>query len=97
MCEIQFRLPKDDKRKTSSKINKQLIEGISCIICSKPISKMTGPGSDKLCRLCQIQQREYGGYGRIDRPHTFHRSDVCSCCGQDINEDPRWKKAQVFF
>lgn len=34
-------------------------------------------------------QREYGGMGRIDRPHTFHRDWVCSECGYNALEDPR--------
>jgi hypothetical protein len=34
-------------------------------------------------------QREYGGMGRIDRPHTFHRKWVCSGCGYNALEDPR--------
>jgi hypothetical protein len=73
--------------------------GQACCIdgCGKPLTPYKGPGEDKLCRRHQIEQRDYGGYGRIDRPHTFHRADVCSCCGQDINNDPRWVKAQTFF
>lgn len=65
--------------------------------CGKPLTQMQGPGEDKLCRDHQVEQREYGGYGRMDRPHTFHRSDICSCCGQNINDDVRWEKAQEHF
>ena len=73
--------------------------GKTCCIdgCTNQLTHMKGPGEDKLCREHQLKQREYGGYGRIGRNHTFHRSDVCTCCGQDINDDPRWKKAQEFF
>jgi len=84
-----------DEPKTASQIRKDL--GKTCKVCNKPISNFQGPGSDVLCRDHQIAQREYGGYGRYDRPHTFHRADVCKCCGQDINADPRWEKAQTFF
>jgi 5-methylcytosine-specific restriction endonuclease McrA len=34
-------------------------------------------------------QREYGGMGRIDRIHTFHRDWVCDECGYNALEDPR--------
>jgi hypothetical protein len=61
------------------------------------VSVFDGPGSDKLCRTHQLQTVDYGGYGKLERPHTFHRSDVCSCCGHDINDDSRWEKAQTFF
>jgi hypothetical protein len=50
---------------------------------------MQGPGSGVLCREHQLQQREYGGMGRIDRPHTFYRKWTCSCCGYNPLEDAR--------
>ena len=50
---------------------------------------MEGPGSEVLCREHQLKQREYGGMGRIDRPHTFHRDWICSECGYNVLEDPR--------
>jgi len=84
-----------DEPKTASQIRKDL--GKACKVCSKHVSNFQGPGSDVLCRDHQIKQREYGGYGRYDRPHTFHRSDVCLCCKQDINDDSRWDSAQTFF
>jgi len=86
-----FRLPEDDKRKSLTKIrNQQRLKLLCCIDkCGSPVSFWTGPGSDKLCRRHQIMQREYGGMGRYDRPHTFHRSWICSNCKTNILEDSR--------
>jgi hypothetical protein len=58
---------------------------------------MKGPGAGSYCREHQLSLFSYGGYGRPGRLHTFHRSDTCSCCGQNINDDPRWEKASTFF
>jgi hypothetical protein len=86
-----------DKPKSQAQLKKELGKICSIDGCDNPLTHMEGPGSEVLCRDHQINQREYGGYGRIDRPHTFHRADKCICCGQDINEDPRWELAQTFF
>lgn len=88
---------KYDQPKSLAQIRKEL--GLTCKHenCSKPLTNMLGPGSNSFCREHQLKLTEYGGYGRAGRLHTFHRSDVCECCGQDINEDPRWEKAQTFF
>jgi 5-methylcytosine-specific restriction endonuclease McrA len=83
-----LRLPKDDVRKSPAIIKRQLKYNLICCVdgCGEPISQMTGPGSDKLCRGHQIQQIGYeGGVGRYDRPHTFHRSWVCIECGKDVS------------
>jgi hypothetical protein len=86
-----------DIPKSLSRLKKDI--GKCCTIagCSKPLTHMAGLGSTRLCREDQLNQSAYGGYGRIARPHTFHRSDICTCCGQDINNDTRWNKAQEFF
>ena len=55
--------------------------------CDNSITMFKGPGSDKLCREQQLQQREYGGAGRLDRPHTFHRNCVCDNCGKNVKEE----------
>lgn len=73
-----------------------------CKVCEEngeqvPLTQYSGPGSDCLCRMHQLSMRDYGGYGRLHKTHTFHRRDVCTCCGNDINEDPRWEKAEAFF
>jgi hypothetical protein len=74
------------------------VSKICCVDkCNSPLTPYKGPGQDNRCIKHQIEDRNYGGYGRIDRPHTFHRRDVCDCCGQDINDDPRWELAQTFF
>jgi hypothetical protein len=82
-----FRLVTEDERKSPAIIKRQLKYKLVCCIdgCGKPISQMTGPGSDKLCRDHQLKQREYGGVGRFDRPHTFHRSWICVECGVDVS------------
>lgn len=84
-----------DKPKSLAQIRKELGKG--CSICRKPLTNMKGPGSNKLCREHQLSEVRYGGYGKLSRPHTFHRSDICQCCGQNVNEDPRWEKSQLFF
>lgn len=88
-----FRKPEDDKLKSLTIIRRQHESGVTCSIpgCGNLISNMTGPGSDRLCREHQIQQREYGGPGRIDRPHTFHRKWVCDHCGKDVSAELRTK------
>jgi len=73
-----------DKPKSMSQLKKDL--GKCCTIdgCGKPLTQMEGPGSSILCREHQLNQRDYGGTGRIDRPHTFHRTFVCDECGKDV-------------
>lgn len=55
------------------------------------MTQYEGPGSDSLCRPHQLKQREYGGVGRLDRPHTFHRKWVCDHCNKDVAEEVRKK------
>lgn len=73
-----------DKPKSMLQLKKDL--GKCCTIdgCGKPLTQMEGPGSGILCREHQLNQRDYGGTGRIDRPHTFHRTFVCDDCGKDV-------------
>jgi 5-methylcytosine-specific restriction endonuclease McrA len=88
-----FRLASDDERKSPATIKRQLKYKLVCCIdgCGNPISQMTGPGSDRLCRDHQVNQIEYGRVGRMDRPHTFHRKWVCDHCGKDVSEEVRKK------
>jgi hypothetical protein len=89
-----------DVPKTLAQKKKELLAGkTTCTVegCDKPLTNMQGPGSELLCREHQLLHIEYGGYGKTDRMHTFHRSDTCACCGQNINDDPRWEKAEKFF
>ena len=73
-----------DKPKSMLQLKKDL--GKCCTIdgCGQPLTQMEGPGSSILCREHQLNQRDYGGTGRIDRPHTFHRTFVCDDCGKDV-------------
>jgi hypothetical protein len=78
-----------DQPKSQSQMKKELGQCCSIPGCGRPLTHMQGPGSGVLCREHQLQQREYGGMGRIDRPHTFHRRWVCDECGTNVLEDPR--------
>jgi hypothetical protein len=84
-----MRNPSHDKMKSPAQLSKDL--GKTCCIpgCGQPLTHMDGPGSDSLCREHQLYQREYGGMGRLDRLHTFHRTWCCSECGYNALEDPR--------
>lgn len=55
--------------------------------CDNPITPFKGPGSDCLCRDHQLKQVEYGGTGKLARPHTFHRKWVCDDCGKDVYDE----------
>ena len=63
-----------DKFKSRSQFRKD--EGKTCSIpgCNDVLTSFQGPGSDCLCREHQLKQVEYGGVGKIARPHTFHRN-----------------------
>lgn len=84
-----MRDPKWDQPKELSQLKKE--HGKTCTVpgCDKPLTHMKGPGSEVLCREHQLKQREYGGMGRYDRPHTFHRDWTCIECGYNALEDPR--------
>jgi 5-methylcytosine-specific restriction endonuclease McrA len=76
-----------DKPKSQGQLKKELGKTCSIDGCTNPLTHMEGPGSEVLCRDHQLKQREYGGTGRIDRPHTFHRKFVCDDCGKDVTEE----------
>lgn len=76
-----------DQMKTMTQMKRD--HGKTCKVCDKPVSHMQGSGSSVLCRDHQLEQPEYGGMGRIDRPHTFHRTWCCSECGWEPLKDPR--------
>lgn len=84
---MSIRTPSDDKKKSPAIIKQQIKNKLICSLdgCSHPLSIYDGPGSDSLCRTHQIKQRDYGGLGRLDRPHTFHRKWVCVDCGKDVS------------
>ena len=86
----KLRDPNKDPLKSGSVLKAQILNNIMCklIDCNEPVSIFEGPGSNCLCRKHQLQAIEYGGMGRIDRPHTFYRNWVCDSCGYDVREDP---------
>lgn len=81
------------KRKSAAKLKEQIDKGLTCTIpgCTNPLTHKTGPGSDLLCKKHQKNLREFGGTGRIDRPHTHHRKWVCDECGKNVREEVRKK------
>ncbi len=87
-----MRTTHQDRCKSQAQLKAEV--GKTCQICetlgvTEPLTHMTGPGSRKLCRTHQLLLREYGQLGRLDRPHTFHRSWECSECGYNPLTDPR--------
>lgn len=86
-----MRTASQDTRKSASVIREQVEKGLTCKIkgCNNPLTHFNGPGKDSCCRKHQVNQREYGGTGRLDRPHTFHRGWVCVECGLDVLELPQ--------
>jgi hypothetical protein len=84
-----MRDPNWDKPKSLAQIKKERNSVCKIPGCGKHLTNMLGPGSEALCRDHQLKQREYGGMGRLDRPHTFHREWICSECGYEVLEDPR--------
>jgi 5-methylcytosine-specific restriction endonuclease McrA len=84
-----------DQPKSIGQMKKELGKCCSIPGCGKPLTHMQGPGSGVLCRDHQLKQREYGGMGRIDRPHTFHRKCICDHCGKDVAEEVRKKYPNI--
>lgn len=80
---------REDRPKSVAVLKKEF--GQTCTIpgCNNRLTNMQGPGSGTLCREHQLSQIKYGGMGRIDRKHTFHRDWVCEECGYNPLEDPR--------
>lgn len=78
-----------DKPKNVSQLIKEQGKTCSTPGCGKPLTQMKGPGESTLCRECQIKLIEYGGMGRQNRPHTFHRKYECEECGYNPLEDTR--------
>ena len=87
---MSIRRPEDDKRKPASRLKEQIENKSICMIddCGKSLTMFRGPGDRRLCRDHQLQMREYGGMGRIDRPHSFSREWTCAWCGYTPKDDP---------
>lgn len=81
-----------DKPKSLAQIRKEIGKTCSIPGCGKPLTNMEGPGANTLCREHQLAQIDYGGMGRPDRPHTFHRKTYCEECGYSPFEDPKYEK-----
>lgn len=100
MCsKVALRLPTQDKRKSAAKLKEQFEKKLTCTLegCCNPLTTFDGPGSGKLCREHQVEQREYGGLGRIDRPWSFSREWTCAWCGYSPKEDPWFDNPPVPF
>ena len=74
-----------DQMKSMSQLKKDMGKVCSIPGCGMQLTQMQGPGSDTLCREHQLVQVEYGGAGKVSRPHTFHREWICSDCGKDVS------------
>jgi 5-methylcytosine-specific restriction endonuclease McrA len=83
----------DLSKKSPRKLKQQIEAGVSCTVegCNMPLTQKTGPGQDMLCRKHQKNLREFGGTGRLDRPHTHHRKWTCDECGKNVQEEVRKK------
>ena len=56
--------------------------------CDTPVTSYTGAGTT-LCRHHQLELKEWGGKGRLDRHYTLHGYPlVCVDCGYDPMADP---------
>jgi len=79
----------DLKRKSGTKLKEQYEHKLTCTLefCNKPLTKFAGPGANFLCEEHQLQQREFGGMGRRDRPWTFSREWACAWCGYSPKDD----------
>jgi len=78
-----------DQPKSLEQLKKEYGKCCSIPGCGQPLTAFKGLGQD-LCREHQLFQIEYGGMGRKDRPHTFHRTWTCGICGWDAWNDPRF-------
>jgi len=87
----------DLSKKSPRKLKQQIEAGVSCTVegCNMPLTQKTGPGQDMLCRKHQKNLREFGGTGRLDRPHTHHRKWTCHECGKNVQEEVRKKHPRI--
>lgn len=56
--------------------------------CGCDITAFMGSGSDSLCELHQRGLAVNGGFGRLNKPYSFHRTSVCDHCGTDYAQHP---------
>ena len=90
-----LRNPSDDRYKDAQVLKEQIENNDVCKLewCDETVTKKKGPGDKHLCRGHQIFQREYGNFGRLDRPWTFSKKWCCDWCGYSPKEDP-WFESQ---
>lgn len=94
---LLLRNPSFDKFKSPCEIKKALAGFCKAPDCKSTLTLFKGPGDRHLCRIHQIQQREYGGLGRIDRPWTFSREWACAWCGYSPKEDEWFDNTPIPF
>ncbi len=99
MKRITLLTKSDLKRKSGTKLKEQIEKKLICKLenCNKPLTMFEGPGSKHLCEEHQLQQREFGGPGRIDRPWSFSREWVCNWCGYSPKEDTFFDNPPIPF
>jgi hypothetical protein len=88
--------PDLDEIKTQAEMRKAAVTKCEMPGCNNTQTMYRGTGSI-YCREHQLKTADRGGYGKMGKNHTFHRSDVCDNCGEDINQDPRWIKCEENF
>jgi len=68
--------------KSLTKIKRQKKSGLKCTIdgCDSELTLRKGECQDLLCEEHQKNLIIYDGFGRIDRPWTFHRGPMCEIC-----------------
>lgn len=96
---MSIRVPKDDKYKSPSVIARQLRENMKCSHpdCNEPLTLFRGPGQTSLCRMHQLEQVEYGGFGKASRLWTFSREWCCDWCGYSPLNDPWFNNPPIPF
>lgn len=89
----------DLKRKSATKLKEQYEKKLTCKLdwCDNSLTMFEGPGAKHLCEEHQLQQREFGGLGRYDRPWTFSREWSCAWCGYSPKDDEWFDNPPVPF
>ena len=99
MKRITLLTKSDLKRKNGTKLKEQIENNLCCKLefCTNTLTLFEGPGAKHLCEEHQLQQREFGGMGRLDRPWTFSREWSCGWCGYSPKDDPFFDNPPVPF
>jgi len=78
-----------DRVKSRAQLRKTVGKICNVPGCNNPLTIFEGPGSISLCRDHQLKLVEYGGLGKMDAMHSFHREWICQECNTNVLEDPR--------